>query len=76
MEIGQQDIDRAEAVARRDEDRGLAGKRRDRAVLGRGAFQQPQRGGADRDDAAAGARAALSARGGLGGDAAPFRRAS
>ena len=31
-------------------DRGLAGKRPDRAVLGRRAFEQPQRGRADRHD--------------------------
>jgi hypothetical protein len=40
-------------VARRNEDRSLAGKRLDRAVFRGGAFQQPQRGGADGDDTAA-----------------------
>ena len=39
MEIGHDDIDRAKAIARRDEDRGLAVKRLNGAVLGRRALQ-------------------------------------
>ena len=39
MEIGQQQIDRAEAIARRDEERGLAGERRDRAARRRRRFR-------------------------------------
>ena len=61
MKIGQQDIDSAKPIARRDEDRGVAAERLDGAVLARRAFQQPQRGGADRDDAAALARVPRSA---------------
>ena len=72
MEIGQQDIDRAKAIARRDEDRGLARKRLDGAVLGRSAFEQPQRGGADRDDTAAPGAGRVQRGRGLGSDAAPF----
>ena len=53
MEIGEENIDRAKAIARRDEDRGFVRKRLDGAVVGRGTFQQPQRGSADRDDTAA-----------------------
>ena len=52
----------SKAIARRDEQRGLAGERPDAAVLARGALEQPQRGRADRDDAPARApAAALSA---------------
>ena len=61
MEIGHQQVDGAEAVAGRDEDRGLAGERPKRAVLAGRAFEQPQRRRADRDDAPAARRAALSA---------------
>jgi len=39
MEIGQKDIDRAKAIARRNEDRRLTGKRLDGAVFGGSAFQ-------------------------------------
>ena len=39
MEIGQHHIDGAEAIARRDEDRGLACEGRDRAVLARPRFR-------------------------------------
>ena len=53
MEIGQQRVDGTEPIARRNEERGLAGKRRERAVFARGAFQQPQRRGAHCDDAPA-----------------------
>ena len=50
MEIGQHQVDRAEFVAGRDEDRGFAGEGPQFAILAGGAFQQPQRGRADRDD--------------------------
>ncbi len=53
MEIGQHHVDGAEAVARRDEDGGLAGEGANDAVFAGGAFQQPQRGRAGGDDAAA-----------------------
>src|SRR6267378_435245 len=43
VKIGQENIDRAKAITRRDEDRGLACERLDGAVLGRRTLQQPQR---------------------------------
>ena len=49
MEVGDQAVDRLEAVAGRDEDRGVALERPDRAVLVRRAFDQAQAGRADRD---------------------------
>ena len=53
MEVGDQSVDRFEAVARRDEYRGIALERPDRAlVIGR-AFEQAQAGRADGDDPAA-----------------------
>ena len=70
MEIGQEDIDRAKAIAGRDEDRGLALERRDRAVFGGSTFQEPQRGGADRDDASAARARRVQGR---GVSSAPFR---
>ena len=65
-------IDRLEPVAGRDEDRGFAGERPDRAVLGRRRLQQPQRRGADGDDAPAGGARAIEGGGRLGGDLAPL----
>ena len=62
MEIGHQHVDGPEAVAGRDEDVGRAGPAAQRAVLARGALEQPQRGRADRDDAAAARLAPRSAR--------------
>src|SRR5215218_503506 len=57
VKIGQKDVNAAKAIARGDEDRSLAIERLDCAVLGGGAFQKPQRGGANRyDPAALGAR--------------------
>ena len=57
MEIGQQNIDRTKAIARRDEDRCLTVERLDGAVFGRSTLQQAQRRGADGYDApASGAR--------------------
>src|SRR6185437_8768469 len=50
MKVGHEDIDRAETIAGRDEDRSLTLERRDGAVLARGALEEPQRGGADRND--------------------------
>ena len=40
MEIGEQQIDGAEAIARRDEERGLAGERRDAAGPRRRRFRE------------------------------------
>ena len=42
VEVGHQQIDGLEAIARRDEDVGLAGEWPDRAVLGRRCFQQAE----------------------------------
>jgi len=44
VEIGQHRVDRAEAIARRDEQRRLAAIGRERAVFGRGALDQPLQG--------------------------------
>ena len=73
MKIGQQNIDRAKAITRRNEDRGFAAERLDRAVLGGSTFQQPQRGGADRDDAATLRARRIERVGGFAGDHTPFR---
>ena len=64
---------RAEPVARGDEDRGLAGERRDRAILRRGGLEKPQTGRADGDNAAAGLPRGIQRSGGLRVDPAPFR---
>ena len=53
MEVGEQHVDGAKAIARCDEDRGLAGERQNPAVRCGGAFQQAERGGADGNDAMA-----------------------
>ncbi len=58
MEIGQQHVDGAKTIARRDEDRRLALEGAKLAVFAGGAFKQARRRGADRDDAPA-ARARL-----------------
>ena len=39
MEIGEENIDGAKAIAGRDEDRGFGAERLDGAVFGRGALQ-------------------------------------
>ncbi len=54
VEIGHHHVDRAEGITRRDEQRGLAVERADAAVLAGRAFEEPQRGRAYGDDAAAG----------------------
>ena len=50
MEIRHHQIDGAEAIARRDENRGFAGEWMQLAILARGAFQEPQRGRSHSDD--------------------------
>ena len=50
VKIGQQQVDRAEAVAGHDEQSGLAGKGLHLAILGRGAFDKAQARRPDRDD--------------------------
>ena len=60
MEVGDQAVDRLEAVAGRDEDRRVALERLDRAVLAGRAFEQAQRGRADRDQPPARRARALS----------------
>ena len=57
MEIGQEQVDGAKAVAREDEEARLAVKFADGAILGGGAFEQAQAGRADRNDAARARRA-------------------
>src|SRR5208337_2456850 len=53
MEIGQKGVDRAEAVARRNEDRGLAGERPNAAALVRRGLDKAGGGRAYADDAPA-----------------------
>ena len=72
VEIGHQHIDSAEAVTRGDEDGGIALERLYLALRRGGAFEQPQTGCADADDAAAGGVDGIQGRGGIGGDHAPF----
>ena len=73
MEIGQQRVDGAEAIAGGDEDRRLAFEGAKRAVLAGGAFEQPRRGRADGDDAAAARARRVERRGGRRVEPAPFR---
>jgi len=54
VEVGEQQVDGAKAVARQDVDAGLAGEGLNRAVGGGRSFEQAERRGADRDDAPAG----------------------
>ncbi len=72
MEIRHQHVDRAEAIAGRDEDRRLVGERRNAAVLGRGTLQQPQRRGANSHDAAADSARRIERIGGRGTNPAPL----
>ena len=72
MEIGHQRVDRAEAIAGRNEDRGLAFERPDRAGFVRRAFDQARRGGADRDDPPAARARRVERRCGRRVDASPF----
>ena len=53
MEVGDQPVDRAEAVTWGDEDLGLAGAGFDLSLFRRHRFERAQRGGADRDHATA-----------------------
>ncbi|MPL73139.1 hypothetical protein SDC9_18932 [bioreactor metagenome] len=73
VEIGHQRIGHPEAIARVDENLGGAAERAHRAVLGRRAFDQPQRGGADRDDPPARGAGGVDLLGRRRGDLAPFR---
>ena len=61
MEIGEHHVDGPEFVAGRDENRGLAGKGVQPAVVTRRAFRSRKRGRANGDDPPPLARAALSA---------------
>ena len=73
MEVGHQHVDGPEPVAGRDEERRLAGERRGSCHrLAGGRLQQPQRRGADGDDAPAGGARGVEGRGGVGGDLAPL----
>ncbi len=72
MEIGDQAVDRLEAVARRDEDRRVVFERMDAAGLVGGAFEQAQAGRADGDQAATGGADLVEPLGRVGVDAAPF----
>ena len=75
MEIGQQRVDGAEAIAGRDEDRRLAFEGAKLAVLAGGAFEQPRRSRADGDDAAAARPRRVERLGGRRVEPAPFRSA-
>jgi hypothetical protein len=72
VEIGHQQVDGFEAVAGRDEERGVAGERPDRALLPDRRLQQAQGRGADRDDAPAGGARGVEGGGRIGGDLAPL----
>ena len=73
VEIGHQDIHGLEAVAGGDEDRGIAGERRDRSILAGGALQEPQGRRANRDDPPAPRPCLVERLRGLRADGAPFR---
>ena len=72
VEIGQQHVDRAEAVAGHDEQSGVAGKGPHIAVLGCGGFEEAQARRSDRDDAPALAPRRGDPFGGLGRNNPPF----
>ena len=72
MEVGQQQIDRAEPVARHDEQRGVAGKRADASVVRRRGLQQAEAGGAHRHHAPARRARGIDRGGGVRGDLAAF----
>ena len=72
VEIGHQAVDGLEPIAGGDEDRGIAVERLDDAVFVRRAFEQAQRGGADRDDPSARRAHGVESLGGVGVDPAPF----
>ena len=72
MEVGDQPVDPAKAIAGCDEDRGVAFERTDHAVFAGGTFDQPQAGRADRDDAPAAGPHRVQPVGGRGVDPAPF----
>ena len=72
VEIGQQQIDRAETVARQNEEPGFARERADFAGFGGGGFEEAQAGRACCHDAAAGASCGVDPRRGLGRQFAPL----
>ena len=72
MEIGQEQVDRAEAVARQDEEPGLAVEFADPAALVGGAFEEAQARRSDRDDAAAAGAGGVDPGGRLGTDHPAF----
>ena len=72
MKVGQQPVDRLEAIARGDEDCGVAVERADRAIVRRRAFDQAERGGPDRDQPPAPRSRCVEAIGGGSVDPAPF----
>ena len=76
VEVGQQHVDRPEPVAGQNEQSGLAGKGSDLAILGRRAFEEPQAGCPDGDDAPAGAARRRDTLRGFGRKARPIRHAS
>ena len=73
MEIGQERVGGAKAVARRDENGGVAGERLERTVLIRRTFQQTQCRRADGNDAAAFRPHCVQGVRGRSGHLAPFR---
>src|SRR5215472_4323558 len=72
VEIGQQHVDSAEAVAGHDEQARLAGKGPDLAVLKGSALDEAQARCPDRDEAAGSALGCRNALSGLGGENAAF----
>src|SRR3546814_8407051 len=71
VEVGQQRVDRADAVAGEDEDPGLAGERLQLAVHQR-ALERAHHRGADRDDATTGGARASHLFDQFGADVEPF----
>ena len=72
MEVCHQPIDGAEPVAGGDEDRGVAGKGLDDAIIAGRAFEQAQAGGADRDHPPAARAHRIEPGSRCGFDPAPF----
>ena len=72
MKVGQHHLDRAETIAGGNEQIGLAGEFRKRAVFGRRAFQKPQRSRTDRYDAPARATRRIERGRRFSADGAPF----
>ena len=72
MEVGQQQVGAAEAVAGAQEDAGFAVEGVKCAGVVGGGFEEAEGGGADGDKSVAGGAGGVDAGGGCGGDGAAF----